>query len=469
MPPDLLNLDGYAVDSFHETDSGRFIVAHLIEVDRRCPRCGGEFRAVRRYSRGVWDAPHGAKTVHITLTIPIRRCESCDLNQSEQPSGLDSRHGVTIRLVQFVRRQLELRQSITWIALNTGPSERTIQRLKAEWQEERRRTRDLKCPVYLGIDEIHTHLGTLCVLVDLGQRKHFAILEDNRTSTIIKFLCTLTDHEKVKAVAMDFCPAYRAVPLLMFPNAIPVIDEAHALKEAREQFQNAKREVIKRHVDQALKAAGGRIELPADPTAQIDLLQNFRRRLLKPIRSMQTDARLFTTPRHRLSKPERAKLERYFCAIPELRESYECFQRICTWYRGNFDADGASDAFVEIEASLSDSTHELWRPFFDKIAERDNEIWAYFTTGLTNACTEALNRVLRTEISKCPGISLDDLRAKLIFGHAPTREIRKRRAPAHSAPPPSRPAFKRRRSRRPSKWTEQGELFTGDPPAKPAA
>ncbi len=465
MFDDFLALDGYATMPHlsSATTTAYNIEARLIDQQPTCTVCGSTLTLCGSYSRTFVDVPRGAMHVNVHVIVPRRYCPNCKLTRGDRLPNLNASHNATQRAVEYVYAQLTARKSLIWIERETGMSGRTVGRIAHEWQAAHEAARSMECAEYMGIDEIYIAGGLRCPITDIGSGRIMEFLPNNRMSTIITFLTSLKSPHKVKAFAMDLCAHYQQAIRMVFPHAVIVVDKAHVLLLARKRFNSIRSLIGRTFVDACLEGLTAQTGLPGDKQERASMLQKVRLDKRKVLHSMHRAADLFIAPTDKLSERQKAIVEGWLLKFPELRESYVYLQKIYEWYKGDYTSTSAKVAFDMLGTGHSSLTKGYWAPFMQTFERFEDEILAYFDTGLTNAYTEAANRQARDIATLGRGVTYQSLRAKLLYTHAPSTASvlpKRHKSRALTSPPPRNPESHRsNRRRKTQREPPQSEMF----------
>lgn len=463
---DFLDLDGYITVAAEANIAKRKydVVAQLTCEPRCCPRCGETLVFNGHYTRSFIDLPRGQMRVKVHVAVPRRLCRICQVTTSDELAGLATKHNVSQRALEYVYAQLEARKPRVWIAREIGIGSRTLDRICDEWRQAREQSRVAECAEYMGIDEIYVHGRAYCPITDVGNGRVIDLLPQNNAETITPYLRSLAHPERVRAVAMDLCAHYRQIIHEVWPHAAVVADKAHVLTLARQQFDRIRvltaREFVRVGRDVSRKITP---EAKSEQTNET-LARETRKKRDNVRKKLKADRRLFTAPKSKLSEDQKAALEAWWMTFPALRESYILLQSIYIWYQTDMSSMQAAEDLAKIRTEMSPECQCEWRSFFGTVDNFFPEILAYFDIGLTNAYTEAVNRQIRDIIAAGRGLRFSELRARVIFTHAPSHDLPGYRHRAVPLPSPPR-ALRRphgHRHTRPVPRASQGELFAGD-------
>lgn len=352
-----------------------------------CPRCGTESPSVE--SKGIQEVHVRDLKIHgkrVGIDVRKRRwlCKECRKTFTEQPPEIDPRRRMTTRLVEALERE-SFRQPFTALADEYGVGEGTVREIFNEKARELEVNREVEPPEVLGIDEVHIS-GRRFVAANLGVEPSALvdILEDRSQTTVERFLSTEGWRDRVRVVAMDMWNPYRTALEVALPDAVIVVDKFHLLQ------------IANRAVDRLRDSVA----------------RDASREELETLRSSRT---ILRRRRHDLEEEERERLELWRTTHPNLVEAFELKEKL----HGLYKARDMKEGEERLEAWLASVKGEMADVFDEQIRALKNwrkEILAYFTTEITNAATEQLNRFIRLTHELGNGYSFETLRAKMLFG-----------------------------------------------------
>ena len=209
---------------------------------------------------------------------------------------------------------------------------------------------------------------------------------------VISYLSKLKDINKVEVVAMDMWRPYKDAVNLVAPHAKIVIDKFHVVKLANEALEKIRK-------------------------------ANCQNVSAKERRQLMRDRYVLLTRRKDFNDfDDQIKLQVWTDMFPLLGQAYELKEQFFDIY----EAKTVDEAYELYQEWLSNVPKELMTYFEDLIKAMTN--WEdYFTSPITNAYTESLNRLIKTIIHIGPGYSFEALRAKILFTQGYCKVKRKKK------------------------------------------
>lgn len=455
MYDDFLDLPGYTTLPSQCYSMGK--VHHIdVKLDEQiviCPKCGALLPESGGYWRAFTDLPRSEKYVKVHVFAPRRYCSFCKVSRSDSLPGLSLNHLATQRVIDRVYEYLDARQADVWVAFEVGMSLKTVRRIRREWQESNDESRELICPEYLSFDDIYPESGEkkkknpYCHISDVGKGIVLDFFDKIDHETLGDFLLSLRNPENLKAGVMDFTGPFSDLFSKCFPGVPIVRDKAHVLKEARERFNEIRNLIANEFVAQAEASLKEQYRTPIEPDLWKQLVRRETERRGSIRQKLTNDMYLFTAPFMELCNYRKAKVKYWLTKFPQLQESYSFLQRFFVLYNKKITAADARTAFKKIRARLGKQSKTYWQSFLiDIMGKYNDEIWAFFDSGLTNGFAEAMNRTIRSIIATSRHLSYSALRAKLLYTTAPSYLVEGRdrrvtpyfKAPGQQVPHPPR-------------------------------
>ncbi|MDQ0255562.1 transposase [Evansella vedderi] len=398
MVTNMLNLPKLNIlDMTESEDDYRFLVETTSPPPSYCPKCGTVPNLYKHGKKNqlFFDLPMHAKRVGILIKRQRYKCRECNETFFEMLPYMDDSRSVTKRLIKWIE-QTSLKKPFTNVAEDIGVNEKTVRNIFQEYVARLDQKQDIKAPKWLGIDEVHLLRNYRCVITDVENRTVVDLLRNRNQDTVIRYLSQLSNHSRIKYVAMDMWNPYRRAVHTVIPNATVVIDKFHVVKmanEALEKIRKANRENI---------------------TA-------------KERRQLKKDRYVLLTRKSELNDfDDQLKLQIWTDNFPLLGIGYELKERFFDIY----EAESMDEAYQLYQSWLTEIPKELM-PYFDPLIKSmtnwEEEIFNYFNVSITNAYTESLNRLIKTMNHVGRGYSFEALRAKILFtqGYRKTKKKKK--------------------------------------------
>ncbi|SFM47455.1 Transposase [Salibacterium qingdaonense] len=336
-----------------------------------------------------------AKRVGIYVNRQRYKCRECNETFFENLPDMDVNRSVTNRLINWIQ-EASLEKTFTSIAEEIGVDEKTVRNIFNDYVTELETKTDFRTPKWLGIDEVHLLKNYRCVITDVENKSVIDILRKRNKDTVVSYLSKLQDIDKIELVAMDMWRPYKDAVNMVIPHAKIVIDKFHVVKLANEALEK-----IRKANRQSVSA--------------------------KERRQLMRDRYVLLTRRKDLNDfDDQIKLQVWTDMFPLLGHAYELKEQFFDIY----EAKTVDEAYKLYQEWLSNVPKELMTYFGDLIKAMTNweeEIFNYFTSPITNAYTESLNRLIKTINHIGRGYSFEALRAKILFTQGYRKVKRKKK------------------------------------------
>lgn len=393
----MLNLPNLKVKDMKEfEDDYRFLVESTTPPPSHCPKCG---TVPNLYKHGkkeqlFFDLPMHAKRVGLIIKRQRYRCRECKETFFEVLPDIDANRSVTIRLIDWIQ-QASLEKTFTSVAEDVGVDEKTVRNIFHDYVSELEAQTEFRTPKWLGLDEVHLLKNYRFVVTDVENKSVIDILRKRNKDVVISYLSRLKDIDKVELVAMDMWRPYKDAVNIVIPHAKIVIDKFHVVKLANEALEKVRK------------------------TNRQNVSAKERRQLMR-------DRYVLLTRRKDLNDfDDQIKLQVWTDMFPLLGQAYELKEQFFDIY----EAKTVDEAYILYQEWLSNVPKELMTYFEDLIKAMTNweeEIFNYFTSPITNAYTESLNRLIKTMNHIGRGYSFEYLRAKISFTQG-YRKVKKKK------------------------------------------
>jgi transposase len=245
--PDLLDLPGLRTVRFKKTPHDVVIQAQMTATPPiRCPACGG-FLFIRNGAPTyfVKDQPILNRRARIFFRWQRYLCQVCRHSWQQPLPGVDTRSGMTRRLVTFIEQESMRMQSFARVAEAAGVSAHTVRGVFADLtlrlEESVGAAREF--PRRVGLDECYIDGVARFVITDLDRRRTFEILPKKDALTITRYLIQAPHPERVAVVVIDMWKPYRDLVRRFLPRAVIVVDKFHVLKKANDAVMAVRRRV----------------------------------------------------------------------------------------------------------------------------------------------------------------------------------------------------------------------------------
>jgi transposase len=396
----LFGLPGVAVQRVRRTQDEQGVALRLVDVVTAassasgCPQCGVVSTSVKQYrTTRPRDLPYGEEPLAVRWRKRQYRCreEACERKAfTESTAEIPPRARLTGRLCRQAARQVASGRSVSAVAAELGVSWPVAHRHYAAHADAL--LTEPEPPVVLGIDE--TRRGTPKWILDTETSKwvrterfetNFTDLSGTgrllgqvagRTGTAVTGWLDERGQDwknQVAFVAMDPCAVYRSAVTRSLPGAVIVVDHFHLVRLANQAVTKVRQRVTRQVL--------GRRGTTRDPAWAN------RRRLLRARERLTTEQ--FTRMWDEIQAQEATgELLAAWIAKEELRyllslarqqaPRSEISNRLFAFYHWCARADVP-------EVTTLAKTIEAWWP----------QILAFIDTGITNATTEATNRMVK--------------------------------------------------------------------------
>ena len=367
MTTNMLNLPNIKILDMKESEHDyRFLVESTTLSPSHCPKCG---TVANLYKHGkkqqlFFDLPMHAKRVGIYVNRQRYKCRECNETFFENLPDMDVNRSVTNRLINWIQ-EASLEKTFTSVAEEIGVDEKTVRNIFNDYVAKLEAQTDFRTPKWLGIDEVHLLKSYRCVIKDVENKSVIDILRKRNKDMVISYLSKLQDIDKIELVAMDMWRPYKDAVNIVAPHAKIIIDKFHVVKlanEALEKIRKANRQNVS----------------------------------AKERRQLMRDRYVLLTRRKDLNDfDDQIKLQVWTDMFPLLGQAYELKEQFFDIY----EAKTVDEAYKLYQEWLSNVPKELMTYFEDLIKAMTNweeEIFNYFTSPITNAYTESLNRLIKT-------------------------------------------------------------------------
>lgn len=394
----MLNLPNIKILDMKESEHDyRFLVESTTLSPSHCPKCG---TVANLYKHGkkqqlFFDLPMHAKRVGIYVNRQRYKCRECNETFFENLPDMDVNRSVTNRLINWIQ-EASLEKTFTSVAEEIGVDEKTVRNIFNDYVAKLEVQTDFRTPKWLGIDEVHLLKSYRCVITDVENKSVIDILRKRNKDMVISYLSKLQDIDKIELVAMDMWRPYKDAVNIVAPHAKIIIDKFHVVKlanEALEKIRKANRQNVS----------------------------------AKERRQLMRDRYVLLTRRKDLNDfDDQIKLQVWTDMFPLLGQAYELKEQFFDIY----EAKTVDEAYKLYQEWLSNVPKELMTYFEDLIKAMTNweeEIFNYFTSPITNAYTESLNRLIKTINHIGRGYSFEALRAKILFTQGYRKVKRKKK------------------------------------------
>ena len=353
-----------------------------------CPKCATPSSKVHdRRTVKIKDAPIRRKLNYLVIVKRRFRCPGCKSVFTEPVQGITKGGRLTQRFYRSVYWSCENFQDLKRVKKAHRCGYKTI--YKCYYTQLRRKQKEREknpWPKTIGIDEHGfskdkrrgaRNFATL--IVDYKNKRPKEVVEGKSHQKLIAGLNYIPGRENVTNVVIDLADSYKSFVTKFFPNAKIVADKFHVL----------------------------RLITPALNSKRIEVTGDVRTHKMR---------KLLLRNRPKLHFEDRIDLDHWLKKNPEAKDLYWAKEKLHTVYRcrGHNKAKMSLEALVRwLEPKRIKALQRLRRT----LIKWQEEILRYFSTGLTNARTEAFNNNAKLVQKRAYGFkSFENYRLKVLNG-----------------------------------------------------
>ncbi len=394
----MLDLHEFEVTDFKQNDNDMGFYVQKRNRPKVCPACGcyePELVIYKSRNQTVRDINTLGKRCALIIKRRYYECRECGSHFAEPLNSVGEGERITKRLRSLIAEKAAY---VPFVELEAEYqiSDTTIRKVFLERVNDLPKASELETPRVLGIDEI-------CLMKDDFQRKQpwaiiangdkntvMEVLRDRSKPSIVNFLKSMKDPQKIEVVTMDMWPGYRNAVYETLPNALVVIDKFHVVKMATLEMDLARKYYYK-HTPHGLKKSKG----------------------------------VFLAREDNLSEKGAEYRDAWFKEYPKLKTAYDLKEAFFRIYDCTTRAE-AERAFREWQTMIPpDRDYNGWRMIVKTVQRCEREIFNYFDAPYTNAFVEGLNSVIRAISYEGRGYDFEVLRGKVLLSAGRKYEIPK--------------------------------------------
>lgn len=380
----ILNLPGLRELDRKELEDEYHVKAEPAAISRLCPHCGELHRVQRHGSRSMFvrDLTSHGKRVMIHLDSPRLICMVCRKTFMAVIQEVDENYQMTERLVRWIGRQA-LEYTYAELAKQIGIDEKTVRSIFDAYVAKLEKDFRRETPAWLGIDEIK--LGRFrAIFTNLQDKTLVDMLPDRYYTSIVKFLESLPNREKIEYVSTDLWRPYRLAVQKVLPNAKLVADKFHVVSKANAAVDTVRRSIAK--ADQQKQGKG-----------------------------LKKAHKLFDKRAADLNDEQYLTVSGWLNCFPLLAAAYDLKERLYAVYEVETKEE-AWAAYLNWEASIPPELSKPFKPVKTAFRNWKPYILNYFDDErVTNAFTESFNAKVRRVYRNGHGYTFERLRAKVLF------------------------------------------------------
>ncbi len=400
QPFNALHLPGWTIQRYpHLGGQGDLLdfVARPDDAERPavCGRCsdGGRPKRHMRVGSNIRDVPAFGHPVEIRVDRQRYRCRCGWTGYAEVPD-IDDTHQMTTRCRDYVIERAAL-YPFVMVARELGIAETKVRTVAlSAWTVVP--DYEFETPRYLGIDEIILRDSgdeqdpgprKRAVFVDIETGRVLDILQSNTKKAVGRWISALPNRQRVRIVTTDFELTYRDLVAYYMPDARVVVDKWHAMKGIWEALDAVRVETLRKHGQKVFNDAA---------TLQM-------RNMLRATKIDSTDKRWIVR-------------EEFLNRHPDVRLAYDLKVEFCEIWE---QAPDAPTALLDLlfwrdrVSGLPAHVREHFKALKNVIDKNMWDVLAYFDFPLTNASTEAMNRIIRKINGAGQGLRLTALRYRV--------------------------------------------------------
>ena len=364
------------------------------------PKCeqAGRFYRYGTKKQYFDDCPLDGAPVRIRVTRQRYKCLSCQKLFFEPIHGLDDTRRASRRLVILIAKAA-LQRPFSHVAKECGVHEKTVRQIARSFFQALDAIAHFPTPLWLGIDEVCIKKKTpRVVLTNLKDKKVYEILPDRKAKTIEVFLRGMPGRESVEVVCMDFCSLYRKQVRACLPAAVIVVDKFHVLELAN------------------------------------NTIDRIRRKAKKKRRKIGFDTRILRKRKHTLTSFEREAIREWEASGSELATAYALKEKFCKIWEAA-DETTARQLYAEWKDMCSQTLPKGFRRLIQTISRWEDNVFAGLTNRITNGYAEGMNRIAKDLTRAARGLTVEVLRAKMLYVHGYARIKSERKKPRWTEEP----------------------------------
>jgi len=291
---------------------------------------------------------------------------------------------MTRRLVKYIQEQA-VERKFADVAREVGVADNTVSGIFDDYIAYLDTQGALfRTPEYLGIDEIQIQGQMRCILTNVSERMVYDLLPSRLLEDIAPFLKSIPQSSKVKCVCMDMWKPYRIAVREVWGEELPVvIDHFHVVKLAN---------------------------------AAVDTMRKSKSS------SIDKDDRISLKRKHRLLLKRYSKLDdrgqslisEWRTMYPDLMQVYDLKEQFYKIWDTS-SRDEAEKRYQDWIESIPSELLSWFKPLIRAVDNWHSEVFAYFDHPITNAYTEAMNRIINIMSRLGPAYSFETIRGKLRY------------------------------------------------------
>lgn len=343
--------------------------ADIVRADNKfcCPACGSaDVTATPCGTREVQGLPCGSKKMVLNVHMHRIRCHSCNNYRMESlPFVISPKARVTKALARTV---LELRSemSISAISSHFGLHWETVKNIEKVHLGKKYRKIKLKHVKIIGIDEVYMgkkigDKGYLTIVRDLDSGAVLHVGKGKGGDALKAFGKRLKSSGcSIKAVAMDFSPAFKSWVSANISGAVMVFDHFHLIKLMNDKLDSIRRQTMNK-LEEAEK------------------------------KELKNQRYLFLRNQENLDADQNKRLEQCCQLFTDLGTAWFLKESLRLIYSEITDVYMAKLAFERWCCLAVASGIAQMKTMAKTIRQNLDGILAYWKTGLTNAAMEGFN------------------------------------------------------------------------------
>lgn len=247
---EILNLPGWRTLRYKETAADVIILAEpTTQASCTCGATSSELQKWGLTPRShIRDVPIRCKRTSIYFRLQRTHCTRCGKKSQQPLIGVDDRHALTARLVEYIEREsFSIFRTFAGVADEVGCCDLTVRNIFTARAQQLENDRVIETPRWISMDEVYPkeRKKVHCVITDPERHQVIELLPNDSAKDISLWLLQLPNRHSVEVVTIDMDMKYRRVVRRMLPQARIVVDRYHvhnllsvAFKEALEVLRD---------------------------------------------------------------------------------------------------------------------------------------------------------------------------------------------------------------------------------------
>mgnify|MGYP002624427137 CR=1 FL=1 len=384
MDNDLYNINPkeFKILDRQEYDQNVQYVLEAVSKPTECPVCGSDnFIGKGVNPRKARDMNEYDKLVGLIVNTHRYVCKNCGNTWSDTFESLPPNAKITKRLRDYICDRA-LYVPFSDIKRDIDISVSTVKRIFHDHVEELDDKHEIIAPEVLGLDETMLQGKYRGMYVDIKGGRIIDMTEDRKKQTVVKWLNNLPQKERIKCVTIDMWGDYKDAVQAVLPRVPIVVDKFHVFEHIYKDFNDI------------------RIRLSKNLTSKEKAI-------------IKGNWRLLSYNAVNLDFKGQQKLKEILDNIPIFKEPHSIKENFADIYNARTRKEGE---YLFEEWVKRASQYEEFTDSIAMIYRWHEYIFNWYDHNVTNATTEALNRLAKEIAAKGRGYTYDVLKAKILYG-----------------------------------------------------